>query len=85
MPRLSITARGQLTLRREILRHLGLEPGQKVEASLRPDGAVELKAAPREGSIHAFIGSLKDQTKGRRLSVEEMNEVIADGAADNPR
>ena len=42
---LSITAKGQVTLRKELLRHLGVAPGDKVVLDLLPDGRAELRAA----------------------------------------
>ena len=35
---LTVTAKGQITLRKEVLRHLGATPGQKVEIDLLPNG-----------------------------------------------
>jgi len=42
---LTVTAKGQVTLRKEVLRHLGVAPGQKVEMSLLPNGRLEVRAA----------------------------------------
>ena len=44
---LTVTAKGQVTLRKEVLRHLGVAPGQKVEMSLLPNGRLEVRAADR--------------------------------------
>ena len=44
---LTVTAKGQVTLRKEVLRHLGVAPGQKVEMSLLPNGGLEVRAADR--------------------------------------
>ncbi|TSA14994.1 MAG: AbrB/MazE/SpoVT family DNA-binding domain-containing protein, partial [Comamonadaceae bacterium] len=38
MTTLTVTARGQVTFRRDVLRHLGIQPGQKIELDLLPDG-----------------------------------------------
>jgi AbrB family looped-hinge helix DNA binding protein len=45
MSALTITAKGQVTLRKEILRHLGVHPGEKVAVEKLPDGRIEVKAA----------------------------------------
>ena len=42
---LTVTAKGQVTLREEVLRHLGVAPGQKVEMYLLPNGRLEVRAA----------------------------------------
>ena len=77
---LTVTAKGQITLRQNVLRHLGVTPGQKVEADLLPNGRLELRAAKREGSIRDFFGcAYRPGTKP--LTIEEMNEIIADAWA----
>lgn len=76
---LTVTAKGQVTLRKEVLRHLGVGPGQKVEVEMLPNGRIEVRAKPT-GSIENFIGSLcRPGTKP--LTIEEINEVIAKGWA----
>ena len=72
---LLITAKGQVTLKKETLSHLGVEPGQRVTVELRPDGVVELRPAPR-GKISDAFGCLP-RPEGPALTIEEMNEVIA--------
>ena len=36
---LTITAKGQVTLKQDILEHLGVSPGYKIEADKLPDGS----------------------------------------------
>jgi bifunctional DNA-binding transcriptional regulator/antitoxin component of YhaV-PrlF toxin-antitoxin module len=77
---LTITAKGQITLKQELLRHLNAVPGQKVEADMLPDGRLLVRPATQTGSITAFSGSLAK--KGTpRLTIEQINEAIADGWA----
>jgi bifunctional DNA-binding transcriptional regulator/antitoxin component of YhaV-PrlF toxin-antitoxin module len=80
MTALTITAKGQVTFRRDVLRHLGLQPGDKLELTLLPGGRAELKAARPVGSIDDFIGMLAGKTD-RVLSIEEMKEIAAAGWA----
>ena len=75
---LTVTAKGQVTLRKEVLRHLEVGPGQRVEVEMLPNGRVELRAKPT-GSIEDVIGSL--YRPGTELTIEEINEVIAKGWA----
>jgi antitoxin PrlF len=77
---LTVTAKGQVTLRKEVLQHLGVQPGDKIVTELLPNGKVEVHAAKRSGSIENFIGLLSRPDQ-KPLSVEEMNEIIADGWA----
>jgi AbrB family looped-hinge helix DNA binding protein len=44
MPALTITAKGQVTFRKEILQHLGLKAGEKIELDLIPGGKVIIQA-----------------------------------------
>lgn len=78
MPSLTITAKGQITLRRELLQFLGIAPGQQVEVDKLANGVLALHAkAPR--GLEAFAGCLPPPASG--LSVEEMNAIIATGWA----
>jgi AbrB family looped-hinge helix DNA binding protein len=79
MTTLTITAKGQVTLRKDILTHLGVGPGEKVEIEKLPDGRIEVKAAPT-GRISDVFGFLK-RKGGASLSIEEMNEIAASGWA----
>jgi AbrB family looped-hinge helix DNA binding protein len=81
MSTLTVTAKGQVTLRKDLLEHLGVHPGEKVAVEKLPDGRIEVKAARPTGKISDLFGILKDKKKGRTLSIEEMNEVIARGWA----
>ena len=38
MTTLTVTARGQVTFRKDVLQHLGIRPGDKIELDLLPDG-----------------------------------------------
>jgi bifunctional DNA-binding transcriptional regulator/antitoxin component of YhaV-PrlF toxin-antitoxin module len=80
MTTLTVTAKGQLTLRKDLLRHLGVGPGGRISVEKLPDGRIEVKAAQPVGSISDVFGSLK-RPNGPRLSIEEMNEIVADGWA----
>mgnify|MGYP002786557764 CR=1 FL=1 len=86
MVALTLTAKNQLTLRKEVVKHLGLKPGDKVEAELRPDGRVELVAPKvKTGNISDAFGIIKVKPGTPSLSIEEMNEVIAEGWAEMGR
>jgi antitoxin PrlF len=77
---LTITAKGQVTLRKEILRHLGIAPGQKVEVDLLPNGRAELRAAKSPTSIENFFGCLH-RPGTKPLTIEEIGEIAAQGWA----
>jgi AbrB family looped-hinge helix DNA binding protein len=77
---LTVTARGQVTIRKEALRHLGIKPGDKIELHLLPDGRGMLKAARPAGTINGFVGLLAGRTK-KVASIEEINAATAQGWA----
>ena len=81
MATLTVTARGQVTFRKEVLKHLGIKPGEKIELNLLPQGKAELKAARRMASIESIFGFLKGKGNGRVATVEEINEIIAKAGA----
>lgn len=81
MTTLSITARGQVTFRKDVLKHLGIQPGGKIRLDLLPDGRAELRADQGEGSWRDLQGMLKGKGNGARLSIEDLNEAIADAGA----
>ncbi len=80
MSTLTVTAKGQVTLRKDILEHLGVRPGEKIIVEKLPLGRIEVKAAAT-GKISDLFGSLKGKRRGRYLSIAEMNKVIARGWA----
>ncbi len=77
---LTLTARGQVTLRKELLHHLGIRPGDKIELDLLPDGKGLLKAARPAGNIASLVGLLEGKTQ-KVATLEEINEAIAEGWA----
>jgi AbrB family looped-hinge helix DNA binding protein len=81
MGTLTVTAKGQVTLRKDLLEHLGVHPGEKITVDKLPDGRIEVKAARPTGKISDAFGFLKAKRKGRTLSIEDMNEVAARGWA----
>jgi bifunctional DNA-binding transcriptional regulator/antitoxin component of YhaV-PrlF toxin-antitoxin module len=81
MRTLTVTAKGQVTLRKDLLEHLGVHPGEKITMDMLPDGRIEVKAARPTGKISDAFGLLKSKRKGRVLSIEDMNEIVARGWA----
>ncbi len=84
MTTLTVTARGQVTFRKEVLQHLGIKPGEKIELDLLPDGRGILKAARPAGTIDGFIGLLAERT-GKVATIEEINEATAQAWSSEAR
>jgi bifunctional DNA-binding transcriptional regulator/antitoxin component of YhaV-PrlF toxin-antitoxin module len=80
MTTLTVTARGQVTFRKDVLRHLGVRPGEKIELDKLPDGRVAMKAARPAGTIDGFLGLLAGKTK-KVATLDELNEAAAAGWA----
>ena len=80
MTTLTVTAKGQVTLKRELLKHLGVKPGQKIEVDPLPGGQLAVRAASPKGSWEEVLGILAGRTD-KAATIEEMNEAIARGWA----
>jgi bifunctional DNA-binding transcriptional regulator/antitoxin component of YhaV-PrlF toxin-antitoxin module len=78
MTTLTVTERGQVTFRKEVLQHLGIKPGEKIELDLLPDGRGMLKAARPTGTIEDFVGLLAGRTK-KVATIEEISEAAEQG------
>jgi bifunctional DNA-binding transcriptional regulator/antitoxin component of YhaV-PrlF toxin-antitoxin module len=82
MATLTVTSRGQVTFRKGVLKHLGIEPGGKITLDLLPDGKAQLKAERPGGSWHEIGEMLRGKGNGVRLSIDELNAAIADAGAE---
>lgn len=78
---LTVTSRGQITFRKDVLQHLGIEPGGKLQVDLLPDGRAELRADKPKGSIRGLQGLLKGKTNGRHLTIEEIEDAISESGS----
>ena len=76
---LTVTAKGQITLRKEVLRHLGVRPGDKLDVDLLKEGRLELR--PRRGTSAAAVFGMLAKPGTPRLSIEDLNEATASGWA----
>ena len=81
MDNITVTARGQVTFRKEVLQHLGVNPGDKIELELLPDGRAQLKNSNRRtGTLDGFLGILAGKSK-KVATLKEINEAAAAGWA----
>lgn len=77
MVTLTVTTKGQITLKKDVLRHLGVAPGQRVVVETLPGGKASISAETRRaGSIEDIFGILKNPD-GPHLTIEDINEEIA--------
>ncbi len=80
MATLTITAKGQVTLRKDFLQHLGVGPGEKITVDKLPDGRIAVQAAKPSGHISDVFDLLK-RDNGPSLSIDEINRVTAEAWA----
>ncbi len=76
---LTVTAKGQVTFRKELLDHLHVTTGDKLAVDILSDGRLAIRAAKATNTIADFAGCLAPAP--RRLSIEEMGEIAAAGWA----
>ncbi len=84
MSTLTITAKGQVTLKKDLLQHLGVKPGEKIEVDMQQDGKVLLQSERKTGSLENFFGSLEGYYDGPPLTIDQINEAIEKGWAGEP-
>ncbi len=59
MAKLTVTSRGQVTLKKDVLQHLGIKPGDQIDYEKLPGGAIRIQVAAPRGSIEGFIGAAR--------------------------
>jgi AbrB family looped-hinge helix DNA binding protein len=77
---LTITAKGQVTLRQAVLDHLGVKPGDRVGVALSRDGRVEIAPA-RAGHDLSRARGILQRPGHRQVSLQDMQEAIEAGRA----
>ena len=77
---LTVTAKGQITLRREVLAHLGVRPGDKLDVDLLAKGRMQVRAK-RGKAVESVFGMLR-RPRAPSLTIDELNEAAAAGWAE---
>jgi AbrB family looped-hinge helix DNA binding protein len=78
MPISKLTSNGRFTLPEEIRDRLQVQAGSRIDFVIDPSGRVILK--PLNSDYESLCGMLRSRAK-HPVSIEEMNEAIADGWA----
>lgn len=76
-----MTAKGQVTLNKALRRHLGAEPGTRLEVEQRPGGELVIRREPTRHPISTIFGMLHRPGQ-RALTIEEMDEAIGRDRAE---
>ena len=77
---LTITSKGQVTFRKEVLDQLGVRPGDKISVELVGPGRVEVRPVRPAATLEGFIGCLK-RVGTPTLSLDEIMNLARDGWA----
>jgi antitoxin PrlF len=77
---LTVTAKGQVTLRKDLLAHLGVQPGQRLDVEVLPGGRLQLHAKQATGEIESCFGLLARRTD-HRASLKELDQAASQGWA----
>jgi bifunctional DNA-binding transcriptional regulator/antitoxin component of YhaV-PrlF toxin-antitoxin module len=80
MSTLKVTANGQVAIRQDVLKHLGLQPGDTITVEKLSNGRVELTAARPKGDISDVFNFFRREN-GASLSIEEIAGQAAEGWA----
>jgi AbrB family looped-hinge helix DNA binding protein len=80
MTTLTVTAKGQISLRKDVRQHLGIRAGSKITVNKLPGGRIEIAAEKPKGAIADIFDQLQRQGQAP-VSIEEMNQAIARGWA----
>jgi antitoxin PrlF len=76
----TVTTKGQITLRKELLQHLGVRAQEKISIDKLPGGEIRIRASRATGMISELFGMLK-RDRDRAVSIDDMNDAIARGWA----
>lgn len=78
----AVTVKGQVTLKRDLLQHLGIKPGERIDFEKLPGGELRVRAARPAGTIDGFLHALDGKMQMEKpLTIEEMNDIAAAGWA----
>ena len=80
MTTITVTAKGQVTLRKDLLKHLGVQPGDRLEVDRLPDGRIEVRAARPSGRIDDVFGILR-RADMPSLSLADIERIAGEGWA----
>ena len=73
----AITSKGQATIPKAVRYHLQLKPGDRIKFFIHPDGSVVLLPKLPASVLRGIVNP-----RSRTISIEEMTEAAAAGAAN---
>ncbi len=76
---MTITAKGQFTLNKQLMEHMKVKPGDKIIIEKLPDGTLQLKSEVSLSKLSDLCGFIKSDIN---LSDSDIQEVIAQSYLD---
>jgi len=76
---LTVTAKGQVTLNKDVMRHLHVRPGDRINVALKPNGEASI-SKQRSATWDDFAGILYDPN-GPKLTLDEIKTAIEEAWA----
>lgn len=74
----TVNPQGQIIVDEDVVKQLGVKPGDKLELSVLPGGKAEIGAPEKTLTFRDVKGMLHEAANGKVLTIEEINEVIED-------
>jgi bifunctional DNA-binding transcriptional regulator/antitoxin component of YhaV-PrlF toxin-antitoxin module len=80
---MTVTAKGQFTLNKGLMEHLGIKPGERVSITKTPEG-ISVTAAKNKTSVEEMMAGfrkLRESHGGAKVTatIDEIQEAIANG------
>jgi bifunctional DNA-binding transcriptional regulator/antitoxin component of YhaV-PrlF toxin-antitoxin module len=84
---ITLSGRGQFTLNKGLLEHLGVKPGDQVSIHKMPDGKLEISARKDKLTVGDAKKLFRQLFAGNtvRASVDDINAAIAEGYVKSAR
>ena len=78
---ITLSGRGQFTLNKGLLEHLGVKPGEQVSINKMPDGKLEISAKKDKWTADEAKQFFRDLFAKNKIhaTIDEMNAAIAAG------
>lgn len=81
MTQLTVTAKGQITLKKALLEGLGARVGDRLQVDVRPDGGLVILPVRRKSRSWSELAGMLKRPGQPVLTIEQMNEAIAEAGA----
>jgi antitoxin component of MazEF toxin-antitoxin module len=78
---ITLSGRGQFTLNKGLMEHLGVKPGDQVSINKMPDGKLEISAKNDKWTVDEAKAYFREIFKDNKIhaTIDEMNAAIAAG------